>query len=121
MPIKLTQHRRYYWGTSEEISVEDANEGVRQARRRLGSLVYEPALADASDVDRTFLLAMAKDDGPSKMSEIQQRLDVDESYISQYRLRLIAAELIESKKRGYVDFALPYMREYLRDEAAAEV
>jgi Mn-dependent DtxR family transcriptional regulator len=64
---------------------------------------------------------MAKDDGPSKMSEIQQRLDVDESYISQYRLRLIAAELIEAKKRGYVDFALPYMREYLRDEAAAEV
>ena len=105
----------------EEISIEDADEGVRQARRRLGSLVYEPALADASDVDRTFLLAMAKDDGPSKMSEIQQRLGVDESYISQYRLRLIAAELIEPKKRGYVDFALPYMREYLRDEAAAEV
>jgi Mn-dependent DtxR family transcriptional regulator len=55
------------------------------------------------------------------MADIQERLGVDESYVSQYRLRLIAAELIEPTKRGYVDFALPYLREYLRDEAAAEV
>ena len=42
-------------------------------------------------------------------------------YASQYRLRLIAAELIESSSHGYVDFALPYLREYLRDEAAADI
>jgi len=120
--IQLVGHRTWRLHPNEEkISVEDADEGVRQARRRLGSLVYEPALADALGIDRTFLLAMAKDDGPSRMSEIQQRLGVYESYISQYRLRLIAAELIEPKRRGYVDFALPYMREYLRDEAAAEI
>ena len=83
---------------------------MAQARRRLGSLVYEPALADASDIDKTFLLAMAKDDGPSKMADIQQRLAVNGSYASQYRLRLIAAELIEPKRHGYVDFALPYLR-----------
>jgi hypothetical protein len=106
---------------THEVTVEDAREGVHQARRRLGSLIYEPALAEASDVDKTFLLAMAKDDGPSKMSDVQQRLGVNESYASQYRLRLIAAELIEPTGRGYVDFALPYLREYLRDEAAAEI
>ena len=39
---------------------------------------------------------------------------------SQYRLRLIAAELIEPTGRGYVDFALSYLREYLRNEAATE-
>jgi hypothetical protein len=120
--IQLVGHRtwRLHLGT-KEITVNDAHEGVAQALRRLGSLVYEPALADASDVDKTFLLAMAKDDGPSKMADIQQRLGVNESYASQYRLRLIAAELIEPKKHGYVDFALPYLREYLRDEAAAEI
>lgn len=64
---------------------------------------------------------MAKDDGPSKMADIQERLGVDVNYASQYRLRLIAAELIESSSHGYVDFALPYLREYLRDEAAAAV
>jgi hypothetical protein len=120
--IQLVGHRTWRVHPQvQEITVDDAREGVIQARRRLGSLVYEPALAETSDVDKTFLLAMAKDDGRSKMSDIQQRLGVNESYVSQYRLRLIASELIEPKGRGYVDFALPYLREYLRDEAAAEI
>ena len=104
-----------------QITLEDAHEGVSRALRRLGTLVYEPALSGTSAIDKTFLLAMAKDDGPSKMADIQERLGVDVNYASQYRLRLIAAELIESSSHGYVDFALPYLREYLRDEAAAAV
>ena len=60
-----------------------------------GRLVYEPALADASEIDKSFLLAMAKDDGPSRMNDIQQRLEIDANFASQYRLRLIASELIE--------------------------
>jgi hypothetical protein len=104
-----------------EITVEDATLGVARARRRLGALIHEPALSAASDIDKSFLLAMAHDDGPSKMADIQQRLDVDANYASQYRLRLIAAELIYPTRRGYVDFALPYQREYLREHAAADV
>jgi hypothetical protein len=106
---------------ARNITVEDADEGVSRALRRLGSLVYEPALADASAIDKSFLLAMTQDDGPSKMADIQKRLGVDVNYASQYRLRLIAAELIEASRRGYVDFALPYLREYLREEAAAGI
>jgi hypothetical protein len=101
--------------------LDDAREGVSRALRRLGVLVYEPALAGTSAIDRTFLLAMARDDGPSKMSDVQDRLGVDANYASQYRLRLIAAELIESTSHGYVNFALPYLREYFRDEAAAGI
>ncbi|HEV2362254.1 MAG TPA: ATP-binding protein [Acidimicrobiales bacterium] len=104
-----------------EITVDDAEKGVARALRRLGSLIYEPALADASDIDKSFLLAMAKDDGPSRMADLQQRLGVDMNYASQYRRRLIAAELIEPVRYGYVDFTLPYMREYLRDHAAHDV
>ncbi len=61
------------------------------------------------------------DDGPSKMSDIQQRLDVDVNYPSQYGLRLIASELIYPVRRGYVDFALPYLSEYFREHAAVDV
>lgn len=104
-----------------EISVDDATRGVARARRRLGALIHEPALGAASDIDKSFLLAMAHDDGPAKMADIQQRLGVDVNYASQYRLRLIAAELIYPTRRGYVDFALPYLREYLREHAAADV
>jgi hypothetical protein len=105
--------------SEREISMESAQEGVSDALRRLGRLVYEPALADASDIDKSFLLAMAKDDGPSRMKDIQQRLEIDANFASQYRLRLIASELIESTGHGYVDFALPYLRDYLREHAAA--
>ena len=78
-------------------------------------------MADTSAIDRSFLLAMAQDDGPSKMADIQRRLGVDISYASQYRLRLLAAELIQPVRHGYVDFALPYLREYLREHAASDV
>ncbi len=107
--------------SAPEITVDDATAGVARARRRLGRLIHEPALSATSDIDKSFLLAMARDDGPSKMSDIQQRLGVDVNYASQYRLRLIAAELIHPTRRGYVDFALPYLREYLREQAAADI
>lgn len=102
-----------------EITVQDATEGVIRARRRLGTLVHEPALRAASAIDTSFLLAMAQDDGPSKMSDVRHRLGVDGNYASQYRLRLIAAELIHATSWGHVDFALPHLREHLRDRAAA--
>jgi hypothetical protein len=102
------------------ITAEDAVHGVARARRRLGTLLHEPALAGTSDVDRDFLFAMAQDDGPSKMADVQRRLGVNVNYASQYRLRLMAAELIQSARRGYVDFAVPYLREYLRDQATAQ-
>ena len=98
----------------EEISVDDARAGVTSARERLGALVHAPAVANASEVDRSFLYAMSADDGPSKMADIQGRLGVDVNYASQYRLRLIDAELIEPAGRGYVRFAVPYLRDYLR-------
>lgn len=119
--IQLVGHRTWRLHPNViEVMVADAMEGVIQARRRIGSLIYAPALAAASEIDKTFLLAMAQDDGPSKMADIQARLGVDANYASQYRLRLIAVELIEPAKYGHVDFALPYLREFLREEGAAE-
>lgn len=102
------------------VSADDIDRGIGAARRRLGSLVHEPALADLSGVDRTFLLTMAQDEGPSKMSDIAARLQVDANYASQYRLRLIAAELIETTGHGRVDFTMPYLRDYLREHAALD-
>jgi Mn-dependent DtxR family transcriptional regulator len=65
-------------------------------------------------------LAMAHDDGPSKMSDISERLTVEANYASQYRRRLIANELIETAGYGLVDFSLPYLRDYLREHPASE-
>ena len=64
---------------------------------------------------------MAIDNGPSKMADITERLNVDRNYASQYRLRLIEAEIIHSPSRGYVDYSLPYLREHLREHATHDV
>ena len=49
---------------------------------------------------------------------LARRLDVETGYIGVYRRRLIEAGMIEPAGYGGVDFALPYLREYLRDHAA---
>ncbi|CAN5252132.1 ATP-binding protein [soil metagenome] len=103
-----------------DITDTDVQAGVAAARRRLGSLVHEPAIADLPGVARTFMLAMAHDDGPSKMSDVAARLNVDANYASQYRLRLIATELIEPVGHGRVDFTMPYLRDYLREHVALD-
>jgi hypothetical protein len=102
------------------VSAEDVAAGAEAARRRVGRLVIEPALNDLSAVDRTFLLRMAVDDGPSRTSDIGERMGADTNYVSQYRLRLIAAGMISAVGHGRVDFALPNLREWLREHAAID-
>ena len=52
------------------------------------------------------------DDGPARIGEIAARLGVNGTYASQYRLRLIDAELIASVGHGKLDFTMPYLREH---------
>lgn len=106
-------------GQEAVIEEDHARRGVHQARRKIGQLVHSAALSDLSDVDRSFLSAMAPDDGRSKMADIAARLGVSPAYAGQYRLRLIAAEIIEPRGHGYVDFTLPGLRSYLREHAAS--
>jgi hypothetical protein len=110
----------HVWRKSDGGVVDDdaVAAGVPVARRRLGSLVHATALADLSDVDRTYLVAMAQDDGESSTAAVASRLRVTATYAGVYRARLIDAGMIEPTRRGYVDFALPFLREYLREHAA---
>lgn len=89
--------------------------GVDKARAKLRQLVHEPAVADLSEKDRDFLSAMAEDEGPSSICSIAERLAVSSQYVNRYRERLLLNQMIYSPQRGYVDFALPYLREYMRE------
>lgn len=106
--------------TATEITEADVVAAVPAALRRMGSLVHEPALMDLSHIDRSFLVAMALDEGPSKIADIASRLDVDAKYASVYRQRLIDAQMIHSAGHGLIAFSLPYMRDYLRDRGGAQ-
>lgn len=105
------------WNSNREhevISLADAHVGVDQAVTRLGRLVHEPALKDISRLARSFLTAMAVDDGPSRVSDVADRLGTDGNNANQYRRRLIEAELIQPAGHGYVQFTLPHLRDHLR-------
>lgn len=116
--IQLVGYHVWRKANGDVIDQAAVAEGVPAARKRLGSTVHATALADLSGIDRTYLLAMAQDDGPSRTGEVARRMDESPYYAGQYRLRLIDAGIIEATGHGYVDFAIPYLREYLRDHAA---
>lgn len=100
------------------VDLAAAEAGVAAARVRLGSTVHEANLNALSAVDRTYLVAMAQDEGASRTVEVARRLDRDMRYQSVYRDRLIAAGIIRPAGHGLVEFAVPYLGEYLREHAA---
>lgn len=111
------------WKLSADAPTIDghhARDAVASSIRRIGEQVHAPEFSSLSRVDRSFLLCMAQDDGPTRTGDIAARLGVVPQYVTQYRNRLIAQGLIRSVRYGYVDFELPYLREHLREHVAAE-
>lgn len=115
--IQLVGQRVWRQGRTGPITAEHVETGIAAAATRIGALVHEPALAERSEIDKTFLVHMATDEGPSKLADIAARMGRSSQYAGVYRDRLIAAGLIRPTGHGYVDFDAPYMREYLRDHA----
>lgn len=117
--IQLVGYHTWRLAKEGEVTSEHVALGWENARKRLGKLVHDPAIKDLSPVDRTFLMHMSKDDGPSKVGDIRSRMDVADGYVGMYRSRLIRAGMIRPANRhGYVEFALPELRSYLREHAA---
>lgn len=109
----------YLWLEASKAGWALDENGVKRAtaaaQRRNALVVVESALSDISDKDREFLDAMATQDGPTAAGQIGAILKAKPNIVSKYRKRLLAAGLIESAGYGKVDFAIPGLRQYLRD------
>lgn len=116
--IQLVGYHVWRQAGAGPITPDHVATGVAAAQARLGALVHAPALADLSAVDRTFLVMMARDNGPSRLGEIASRMGRESRYASVYRDRLLKAGMIRTAGYGLVDFEAPYLREYLREHAA---
>lgn len=114
--VQLVGYQCWRRATDGIVDAAVVTDAVPVARRRLDTNVHEAALADLSDGDRQFLVAMAEDDGSSRTGEIAVRLGREVRYASVYRARLIEAGVIEPTSYGMVDFTIPYLREYLRSQ-----
>ncbi|MBW3088906.1 ATP-binding protein [Bifidobacterium sp. 82T24] len=108
--------RRRQDGPSNVITVDDVHSGVEQARAKLGEGACAPVVKQLSERALDYLNAMAVDDGPSATSDVAQRMGESMDYANIYRQRLIGEHIITSPARGQVDFAIPFLREYLRSQ-----
>lgn len=118
--IQLIGNAAWRFERGEEIGEASTDKAITRARKKLGQLVHEPALNDLSAEDRRFLAAMSLDEGPSKITDVAQRLEVSHQQAYNYRRRLYEADMI-TNERGTADFALPYLREYLRDHVVSDI
>ncbi len=91
---------------------------INAARQDMDQNVFRPILMPLSAKDLEFLKAMAMDDGVSSSSDIAKRMNKSNSYIQPYRARLIDAGIIESPRKGELEFAVPYLADYLRKNGA---
>lgn len=99
------------------VQQEDVRQGIIEARNEFEAAVIEASLSSLSRVPMQLLIAMSEDDGPSSIAEVAGRLGKTTQGLSTARHELISEQIIEPASRGYLQFSIPYLREYLRNHA----
>ncbi len=99
--------------TAREVAV-----GIAEAEKRIGRLVFSPTWRGLSTGDQRFLIAMALDQGESRLTDLAARLEVDTNYAGVYRHRLINVGMITATRKGRVDFVHYATRDWLRNHPA---
>lgn len=109
---------RRHFGESPAVAMEDVREGAEMAMADYNEAVIEPALSRLSKRAMGYLVEMSGSDGPSSTGRVAKSLGVSAQSLSSVRASLIAKQVIEpTEVRGYVDFSIPWMREYVSDHA----
>lgn len=109
---------RRHFVESHAVTMEDVRKGAEMAMEAYDEAVIEPALSRLSKRAMSYLVEMSGSDGPSSTGCVAKSLGVPAQSLSSVRASLIAKQVIEpTEVRGYVDFAIPWMREYVGDHA----
>ncbi len=94
------------------ITAKDAEKGVALANEEFRERIVKVTYDGLSAGDRAFLKAMLEDGEASTIKDIAQRLGKTNSYVTQYKNRLLGQGVIE-EAAGKIRFQLPLMREYV--------
>lgn len=96
------------------ITDQDVIDGIAEAHIDLDNAVCIPELHGLSRNDRAYLESLAQFNGPTSTADVAKHMGKTTNYAATYRKRLIDACIIRETERGEVDFAVPFLREYLR-------
>lgn len=112
--LQLVGFRMWEEGSGPGCIDDDrAREGMLLATEEMKYRILLQSYRDLSPMDRKFLLAMAQDEGDSKLTDVAQRLGKSNSYAAQYKNRLLEQGVIGTRESGRLGFELPVMREFL--------
>lgn len=115
--VQLVGYELWRQGSAEEgLSEEHARRAIEDARLRMEDSVLLPTLRALRPREVEYLRAMAQDDGPSTTSQVARRMGVSMTNASNLRRRLIEHGAIHEVRMGLVDFDMPLMREFLRED-----
>lgn len=116
----------YAWrhdAASDVIDMPAARAAHDRAIRAVISRVISRVWDDLSEVDQSFLQAMAGSGGRRKIAEIVKTMGVSDQYVQVYKRRLIDSGYVQPDGHGYVTFSLPYLEQYItslgRDEGGS--
>lgn len=109
----------YMWQSSEKrgsdaIEECDVEQGLHDAIWAFGDAVCAPALHGATPAERRQVDAMARFDGPVKVADLAEELGKSKGSVNKHRAALIAKGIAKPVAYGEIDFAIPYLREYLK-------
>lgn len=102
-----------YSDGKSEISRSDFDAAVASAKNDFVNDICETSLAALSEKDKEFLIAMAAFPESAQTRELAEKMGVTSDYAQKYRRRLLDAGIIKEAGFGRVDFAVPYLREWL--------
>lgn len=92
------------------------DQAVALAKEKLFRNVFSPCLDTMSDRDISFARAMLEDGPKSTAADLKSRLGMTDADYQQTRRRNIDNGIIVSNGYGSVSLAMPYFKEYLREE-----
>ncbi len=99
-----------------DITSEIVRMAISTSKDEMVDGIFGATLKPLSRRDKDFIAAMSVDEGISRVSDVQRRMQVSKSYVQTYRTRLIEFGIIASMGRGELVFQIPYLGEYLRGE-----
>lgn len=111
--LQLLGHNLVEYARSGMVGETVLQRAFEASRQEFENDICKTTLSGVSDKDEEFLRAMAFLGTPSSISAIAHVMNVTQDYAQKYRKRLIDAGIIEAARRGYVQFAVPYLSEYL--------
>jgi len=113
--MQAVGYRVWDQGDATEITTEDVQSGILVARQELVDGVLQSTYYELGKSGREFVAAMLQDSAESSIANIIERTGKSSNSVQKTRRKLMDLGVIGERGRGYVDFELPYFRDYLQE------